>query len=483
MTMRSDEPSSEKESSGIQGKMLLLVILFIVASPFVAMLPLWLGQPPHVVISRNYVAEYNARIAKIPEGERAWPLYIRVAAELENVPEELADDWPASPGDTHWDAALAYLERNAGAMELIRDAARRPHLGMALLDVIDPEFVRVMNERTGDTYEQDAPSENPGLADITLTNLAPVDLYTKVLVVDARASVAVGNAGRFIEDIDAIIALAEQTRQPPLTIANRNGLDLFERACDEIHGVLVDHPNMLSDEHLMQLSSRLSAHAGGDLSPPIEYSRLVFMDIVQRAFTDDGKGNGTVTRDGAELIARFTTSPGARIPPDDIERIAEQSVTRIDLMAEFEAIYIGYEKSRLSPQWIGDKERAFATYSKHRQQPGWKDRHAPLTRIFRELGIMCLHGERAIQIRDATQVAIALELYGRNHGSYPNTLDQLVPEYLDEVPRDRYDGQPLRYERTDDGGVLSSINDPWHWIDTDATLKRWVLFPPESDNN
>ncbi len=43
------------------------------------------------------------------------------------------------------------------------------------------------------------------------------------------------------------------------------------------------------------------------------------------------------------------------------------------------------------------------------------------------------------------RTAAALELYRRQHGDWPRTLQQLVPEYLDAVPLDPYSGRPLRY--------------------------------------
>ena len=52
----------------------------------------------------------------------------------------------------------------------------------------------------------------------------------------------------------------------------------------------------------------------------------------------------------------------------------------------------------------------------------------------------------------------ALERYHLRHGSYPNTLQELLPEWLRNPPSDFMDGNPLRYHRTDDGHfVLYSV--------------------------
>lgn len=50
--------------------------------------------------------------------------------------------------------------------------------------------------------------------------------------------------------------------------------------------------------------------------------------------------------------------------------------------------------------------------------------------------------------------AIALKRYQLNHGRYPETLSQLVPQFLTAVTKDPVDGQPLRYHLNPDGTYL-----------------------------
>jgi hypothetical protein len=53
--------------------------------------------------------------------------------------------------------------------------------------------------------------------------------------------------------------------------------------------------------------------------------------------------------------------------------------------------------------------------------------------------------------QDVTRCAIALERYRLKHGSSPESLEALVPEFLREIPKDVCDGAPLRYARLPDG--------------------------------
>lgn len=47
----------------------------------------------------------------------------------------------------------------------------------------------------------------------------------------------------------------------------------------------------------------------------------------------------------------------------------------------------------------------------------------------------------------AVQVLLALKVYHMRHGELPESLDALVPEFFDELPRDWFDGGAIKYTR------------------------------------
>jgi hypothetical protein len=55
---------------------------------------------------------------------------------------------------------------------------------------------------------------------------------------------------------------------------------------------------------------------------------------------------------------------------------------------------------------------------------------------------------------DLTRVAAALAVYRAEQGEYPETLDQLVPGVVAQVPNDLYSGKPFIYRRMPDAGYL-----------------------------
>jgi hypothetical protein len=93
---------------------------------------------------------------------------------------------------------------------------------------------------------------------------------------------------------------------------------------------------------------------------------------------------------------------------------------------------------------------------------------------------------------------VAVERFRLGANRWPETLDELVPRYLKEVPRDPYDGQPLRFRRqnamvviysigkdgADDGGsVAKNPDEPG----SDVGFRLWDVgqrgLPPQNSNS
>ena len=65
-----------------------------------------------------------------------------------------------------------------------------------------------------------------------------------------------------------------------------------------------------------------------------------------------------------------------------------------------------------------------------------------------------LHTDAAVQ---TLLVGLAAKRYQLAHGKLPEDLDDLAPEYLDAVPIDPCDGEPLRYRRSETGVRIYSV--------------------------
>jgi hypothetical protein len=71
-----------------------------------------------------------------------------------------------------------------------------------------------------------------------------------------------------------------------------------------------------------------------------------------------------------------------------------------------------------------------------------------------DLMVTCL---RTLAEERSAVVGLALERYRRAQGHWPDTLADLVPTYLPQVPLDPFTGKELSYRRLDDGVVVYSV--------------------------
>ena len=55
------------------------------------------------------------------------------------------------------------------------------------------------------------------------------------------------------------------------------------------------------------------------------------------------------------------------------------------------------------------------------------------------------------------RVEMAMAAYKADKGGYPETLDQLKPQYLSVVPNDSFSETPLKYRKSQTGYLLYSV--------------------------
>jgi hypothetical protein len=59
--------------------------------------------------------------------------------------------------------------------------------------------------------------------------------------------------------------------------------------------------------------------------------------------------------------------------------------------------------------------------------------------------------EKAIAIKNATRVVIAVERYRQDHHSPPKSLDNLMPDYVSELPHNPFSGKPFNFTVNEQG--------------------------------
>lgn len=253
-----------------------------------------------------------------------------------------------------------------------------------------------------------------------------------------------------------VVQLSEELRTMFGALVRAN---LMKSTAETAAWVLTHHPDMVTDTGLRQIAGSLGS-LGGPVLMDIEGERASTLDWMQRRFTDDGAGGGRVTNAGFKNYVQWSDAPTMEW---HYKTAKEGPEWLASLAAPFGAMQLGSRATEIRAQ-----ERAWAAIgvlartplhawttaqTVQAAVPRWPLTHAAnaadaLDKIAQTVRTGLMH-------RDGALVAIALELYRREHGEWPASLDALVPAYLPATPMDEFSGAPMRYEVR--GGV------PWLW--------------------
>lgn len=394
--------------------------------------------------------------------ERAWPVYKEALLLLERTPDELAPlevAWPRVPADSPLRPhALAYLERQRPAIELIHKAAALPYLGYVVSHQIEPDMPGYNATSPGQTWDDPAWNDNPPAVFILLPYLGVLRNFTSILVFDSMVAREHNDDARVMLNLRTTIAIGQHAREVPVVIADLVGLAVLSRACDEVFETLETAPSLLSDAQLLELAHTLSAFPrdGGELVR-IETEAYFFEDVLQRVYTDDGQGNGHITASGLRFLEELTSEP----PPSSLERsvnpiIAALIADRASTRREYQSLIAATIAAAHTPPWTWTRLPG-AEIDEKSGSLVWRERFPTIYLLMPALGRVASSAHQYAQTRDAALTAIALELFKRRHGDYPASLSELTPTFLPRVPLDIFDGSPLKYQVRSGRPLLYSV--------------------------
>lgn len=433
----------------------------------------------------NATRELNEPVLKIPVDQRAWTHYKEALALSERLPDALVPlevKWPRVPADSpSRPDALAYLESQQPAIELIHKAAALPNLGFVVSDRLEPDLPGYDPAVAGaPTWDDPAWNENPPAISILLPYLGFLRNFTTLLVFDSMVARENDDAPRVMRNLRSTIAIGNHARAVPVLISDLVGLAIIARACDEVLETLETAPSLLSDSDLTEVAHRLSAfpNDGGELVR-IDAEARYFEDILQRVYTDDGRGNGHATAAGLRFLEEISSDPPSSsfersINPISAAIMADRATTR----REYASLIASTIAAARKPLWTWTRMPGHEIDDMS-DSSLWRQRYPTIWLLMPALGRSAASAHRFTQSRDATLTAVALELYHRRHGAYPESLEALVPSLVPAMPLDVFDGAPLKYALRDGRPLLYSIGTDRK--DDGGRAPETGLFGPEGE--
>jgi hypothetical protein len=361
---------------------------------------------------------------------KVWQQYYRAQAVKTNeFPVAMEPQSPAA------DVLLA-LSKYDPAIEEVRQAGRLPFSRFPL------------------NYHKDNP------AAILLPHLASLRGCARVLQLRGMAELQNGQSDKALEDVKLTLRLVDSLRTEPILISHLVRIAILQAAIQPVWEGLAEQK--WSDAQLAELDRELS--------------RLDFLADYHLSM----RGELVLFQDGIfEFLRRhreelFNLSDGNSPPPSLMARFAfhlppggwfyQNQLHCARPMVELYLPLADVNQRIISPAATRRADTAVNADTKHTTPYNIIEKMLlpALGNAARRFAI----GQSSV---DLARVGIALERYRLTHGGYPETLDALAPQFMEKIPHDVINGQPLHYRREANGQfVLYSVG--WNETDDDGEV-------------
>jgi hypothetical protein len=340
--------------------------------------------------------------------------------------------WPTDMNDYQKSAVTRFLRDNNEALDIFCKAVNKPYywvdynIGVEIITevnsvlVINPEFIKYC-WRDNSSYR-------------TIAKAMVARIGSKVYSEDIDGA---------IDDTITLFRFAHHIEGKGLLIDQLLAMAIEGLATDTTMKILVNAN--VSSEQLKRLQDELGKSFASQ-KQPIDFNgeKAFWYAIIQKGFTDDGRGNGKILsaatlyfiRDWKDAIWSFV----AFSYPDRREAASEVDKFFTDVRTKIQAL----------PSQKEDYWTSLSYYSLIFAPIPLKLFYSP----FDHIAFMVW---RLKTQRDGLLTTLAILRFQKETDHYPEKLDDLVQVgYLTQLPLDPFSGGPLSYKKTEDGFLLYS---------------------------
>ena len=390
-------------------------------------------------------------IVDVAMAETVPPWLDAVTASSSMVP---ADDAPSK------EAGDEFFDRAEPMFEALRLAAGKPVLGFPMgLDGTGTKEDRAFFGLIEPDPDLDAEVESSTLDGAVISLQFPyygtIRLAARMLSVDARRAAVMGDGSRMVADVEAMLGLGRQVRNPTILIGQLVGLAIERLAFNTMLDVLASNPGAIDDDSLARLEAIVGGLDDERLRIRIDHERYFFLDLAQRFYTDDGEGNGRL-KFVSEAASPFQSAP---FKTASVERrgaidflvgplVAGATIDRREAIDLWNRNLDRIEAGNTRLPWEFDASNPWGASDPMLDEIGasWSSRlrHFPVSMVlFETQNAATVNASMRLE-RDLVRTVIAIERARREGGRWPAGLDEIT-----FVGRDPFDGEPLRYALQD----------------------------------
>lgn len=440
----------------------ILIILVVILAYLV--LKVTLIIIPYPTISVDYMEEYSkiTRPDNYEPNENA-ALYYKKASEvfwdLPHVGEQGMYIWSSDINDAEVEIAKKWLALNSEAVSYLEQAVSKPYYWV----------------------QRDLPLSSQGMLGISLKDYDKLKFHhlASFLNLQAKVMMREGDTQRALEYIVQLHKMGAHLCGPKALIEQLVGFRFRGMAVDNTLAAL--DRGQFDSATLKDWQEKLE-HQIYDSSKELDFrsEKCLAYDIIQRTFTDNGKGNGRlIPRSASELlktaiiIVTLTTENGVQqVDRDSYLKfiwLALVGPDRLETVAAVDKVFAYVDTLKHQTPWQLHTQGIDSDGEINRMLEGYAIEKIPS--VYRVIELY----QRLKAKESALITIIAILRYKEDKEQFPENLDQLVSAgYLKQLPMDPYSDKPLVYKRLDSNFMLYSLGADFD--DDGGMHSRWGQY-------
>lgn len=480
---------------------------FIALTAVTYLLILAYHQSAQAKVSTDYLPQLNALINDVPEEDRAWPIYRELLTQyqigdygkfstefmwFEDVDSRVGQRL-IKPGDSAWPKAAARLEELTDLLDRIRLACEKRNFGLqSQVDIrkySEADFRAIFADQPAESimvsdHFVSTPEVNEVLAgslfNVWAGGINPLRTLSRLMILDTRWAVEQNDNTRALENIQAILKMASHVSGTNLIGCSVTSIRFSRHSLDLIEEILTKHDGFFTDGQLASIQEHLETIQIYDWLH-FEGSKTSMYDLVQRFYSDNGSGDGRITPLGVELANENPFQVIVALGnPASTNRSG--SITHEDTWIDYDKLFSRANRafSPVSSLFMSNRKETIELIDeihekadKQKTLPPWSSERISFDDWYDELFATNKHGflghfvsmsdaifrvfDEAVARRDAVVAAIACQRFKLQNDRWPETFEEIVPEFLAAIPSDPLTGGELLMTQEFDMPLIYSV--------------------------
>jgi len=326
------------------------------------------------------------------------------------------------------------------------------------------DFFKRANEKPHCWWQRE--TKDGVLLSVYCPELSPIKNLGKLICWRAKLRASEGEIEEAFDDLLGCYGMGSHLMGPRTLVEQLLGLAMRAMAVGNVRIVLAECE--IEGQALAHFNKQLEKIVAKDIYKiDFQTEKFFYRDIIQRCFTDNGRGSGRMIPGRVKEIGDALS--GFAIGDNKFERgvkygaylgISLISADREALTSKYEDAFSKYETWAKMTPWELKKTDIDEWERKEFGEASTLEQSRYLLYCVMMPGLRRV-GEIAHRVRTEVEsliTTVAVLGYNKEKSRYPESLSELVEAgLLSKLPTDPYSDKPLVYRRTDDGFTLYSV--------------------------